>query len=169
MTLTREQLGELFQRFDRSAVRVETHQTYTMPTEADELSGFLAGRPIPEGFNAGWHETIRRNRSAGRTMQRLKLVRRPFTDYTRFLFAWAIPGNVGAGEDYRILDTTDRDPGIPEQDFWIFDESTVALLNFRPDGTLRDRELVDGSELEKYLGWRDTALAESVPFVEYRA
>lgn len=169
MTLTREQLGALFGSFTRSAFRMETHQVYTMPTEADELSGFLAGRPMPDGFNSGWHETIRRNRAAGKTMQRLKVVRRPFTDYTRFLFEWAIPGNVDAGEDYRILDATDNDPGIPEQDFWVFDESTVALLNFNPDGTLRDRELVDESELEKYLHWRDTALAEAVPFVEYRA
>jgi hypothetical protein len=167
--LSSEELGALFQRFERSAFRMETHQTYTMPSEQPGIARFLAGEPKPEGHNSGWTDTVRRNLAAGKTMQRLKVVRRPFTDYTRFLFAWAIPGNVEAGEDYRILDTTDRDPGIPEQDFWIFDESTVALLNFNPDGTLRDRELVDQSELEKYLHWRDTALAESVPFVEYRA
>jgi hypothetical protein len=168
VTFTREQLGALFGGFSRSAFRMETHQVYAMPTEADELSWFLEGQPLPDGFNSGWHETIRRNLAAGKTMQRLKVVRRPFTDYTRFLFEWAIPGNVEAGEDYRILDATDRDTGIPEQDFWLFDESAVALLNFNPDGTLRDREQVDESELEKYLHWRDVALAESVPFVEYR-
>lgn len=109
------------------------------------------------------------NSPAGITWHRVKIVRRPFTDYTRFLFAWAIPGNVEAGEDYRIIDITDRTVDIPEQDFWIFDESTVALLNFHSDGTLRDRELVDVSELDKYLHLRDITLSESVPFVDYRA
>lgn len=58
---------------------------------------------------------------------------------------------------------------LPEQDFWIFDESTAVLLNFRLDGTLRDRETADPTELPKYLRWRDIALENSVPFSEYRA
>ncbi|MGH3950077.1 MAG: DUF6879 family protein, partial [Pseudonocardiaceae bacterium] len=90
-------------------------------------------------------------------------------DYTHYLFAWAIPGNVEAGEDYRILDVTDRALDIPEQDFWLFDDEAVALLNFNPDGTLRNRELADPSDLESYLKLRDLVLAESVPFGDYRA
>jgi hypothetical protein len=84
------------------------------------------------------------------------------------LFAWAIPGNSAAGEDYRIVDVTDRELELPEQDFWLFDERTVALLNFNPDGTLRDREQVEDADVSQYLRWRDLALAESVPFSEYR-
>ncbi|WP_406000107.1 DUF6879 family protein [Streptomyces sp. NBC_00829] len=64
-----------------------------------------------------------------------KLVGRPLTDYSRYLFEWAIPGNVEAGEDYRIVDATDREVGVPIQDFWMFDETAVVHLNYRPDGT----------------------------------
>lgn len=166
MSLSSEQLGALFLDFRRSAFRLETHQVYTMPNEQAGLARFLAGEPKPAGHNAGWTETVRKNITVGKTMQRVKVVRRPFTDYTRFLFSWAIPSNVEAGEDYRILDITDRTVNLPEQDFWIFDESQVALLNFNPDGTLKDRELA--AEPKKYLQWQDIALSESVPFLEYR-
>ena len=168
MTLSGEDMGALFRDFERSAFRMETHPVYTMPNEQENLRRFRAGEPKPEGHNAGWKATIRQNVAAGKTMQRLKIVRLPFTEYTRFLFAWAIPGNVGAGEDYRILDLTEKSPDLPEQDFWIFDESTVALLNFNEDGSLKDRELADPSELDKYVHWRDVALSEAVPFLEYR-
>jgi hypothetical protein len=166
--LSSEELGVLFRDFKRSAVRLETHQTYTMPAERPGYERYLAGEPKPEDHNQRWAETIRRNVAAGKTMQRLKVVRRPFTDYTRFLFAWAIPGNVEAGEDYRIVDVTDQAVNIPEQDFWLFDDATVVLLNFHSDGSFLDHELADGAELEKYLTWRNLALSEAVPFGDYR-
>jgi hypothetical protein len=71
---------------------------------------------------------------AGKTIGRVGTVCQPSTDYQRFQLAWAIPGNIDAGVDIRILDLTDLD--LPSQDFWLFDEETVVDLNFRPDGTL---------------------------------
>jgi hypothetical protein len=67
-------------------------------------------------------------------MQRVKVVRRPLSDYLRYQFAWTLPGNVAAGEDYRILGLTGRSSDLPEQDFWLFDDVTVLLLNFNVDG-----------------------------------
>ncbi|MGC9537144.1 DUF6879 family protein [Streptomyces sp. UG1] len=158
-----------FRNFKRSAFRLEVHQTYTMPGEAETFRAFLAGEPIPEDFNGSWHQTIRDHATAGRTMTRAKIVHRPLTPYSRYLFAWAIPGNVAAGEDYQIVDVTERpNPGLPEQDFWMFDETTVVHLNYRPDGTQINRELIKDPEIEKYLAWRDLALERAVPFSAYR-
>lgn len=169
MPLQDAEVTALFTDFEQSAVRLETHQTYTIPSEQENVRRFLAGEPKPEGHNAEWHDLIRSHRSAGRTMQRLKVVRPPLTDYTRCLFAWAIPGNTAAGEDYRIIRGEDADElGIPSQDYWLFDERAVLLLNFNPDGTLRNRELADVSELGEYIRWRDLALARAVPFDDYR-
>lgn len=169
MVVSTEEFGAMFRDYKRSAFRMETHQVYTMPREQPNLARFLAGAPKPEGHNKSWHEGIRNNIAAGKTMQRLKVVRRPFTDYTRYLMSWGVPGNVSAGEDYRILDITDRALDIPEQDFWIFDEETVVLLNFNPDGTLIDRQFADPTDLDSYLHLRDIKLSEAVPFLDYRA
>jgi hypothetical protein len=166
--LDRTEFQALFERFTHSAFRLETHQTYTMPAESENLARFLRGEPKPEGHNKRWQDSLRAYRAAGKALTRVKVVQRPLSDYTRFLLAWAIPGNVEAGEDYRILDITDRELHLPDQDFWLFDNQTVALLNFSPDGTVHDRELVDDLEVPQYRRWRDLALAESVPFSEYR-
>ncbi|MHC0433131.1 DUF6879 family protein [Streptomyces sp. O3] len=158
-----------FRGFKRSAFRLEVHQTYTMPAEAETLRAFLAGADKPDGFNASWHQTIREHVAAGRTMTRAKVVRLPLTPSSQYLFAWGIPGNVAAGENYQIIDLTDRpNPGLPEQDFWMFDESTVVHLNFRSDGTQINRELIQNPDMGKYLAWRDLALASAVPFSAYR-
>lgn len=169
MIISSEEFGAMFETYERSAFRMETRQIYTMPAEQPNLARFLAGEPKPEGHNASWHELVRVNIAAGKTMQRLKIVRRPFTDYTRYLMSWGVPGNAEAGEDYRILDLTEREFGMPEQDYWIFDESTVILLNFNPDGTLVERRVAESADFDKYTHWRDIALPEAVPFVEYRS
>ncbi|UXY27814.1 DUF6879 family protein [Streptomyces sp. HUAS TT20] len=158
-----------FRDFKRSAFRLEVHQTYTMPAEAETFRAFLAGKPIPEGFNETWHRTIQGHVAAGRTMTRAKIVRQPLTPYSRYLFAWGIAGNVTAGEDYRIVDLTDQpDPDLPEQDFWMFDETTVVHLNYRPDGTQINRELIREPDIGKYLAWRDLASESGVPFRDYQ-
>ena len=159
-----------FRNFERSAFRLEVHQTYTMPGQTGTYRAFISGEPMPKDFNRRWHQTIRDNVAAGRTMTRAKIVRRPLTPYSRYLFAWGIPGNVEAGEDYRIVDVTERpNPGLPEQDFWMFDETTVVHLNYRPDGTQINRELIRDPDIGKYLAWRDLALESAVPFRAHQA
>ncbi|MER6089358.1 DUF6879 family protein [Streptomyces bluensis] len=164
-----EEWQAYFRNFKHSAFRLEVHQTYTMPAEAETVHAFLAGEPKPEDFNAPWHQTIRVHAAAGRTMTRAKIVRRPLTPYSRYLFEWCIPGNVAAGEDYQIVDLTERpNPGLPEQDFWLFDETTVVHLNYRADGTQINRELIQEPNIDKYLAWRDLALESAAPFSAYR-
>ncbi|MCX4660992.1 hypothetical protein OG711_17625 [Streptomyces uncialis] len=158
-----------FRNFESSAFRLEVHQQYTMPKEADSVRDFTAGEPRPGDFNTVWHQTIRNNAAAGRTMTRAKIVHRPLTNYTKYLLEWAIPGNVAAGEDYRILDLTDEpNPGLPEQDFWMFDERIVVHLNYRDDGTQINRELIQDPDIGQYLAWRDLAVERAVPFSAYR-
>ncbi|MEV6876999.1 DUF6879 family protein [Amycolatopsis sp. NPDC051128] len=166
--LTDEEFSALFEDYQSSAFRLETRQVYTVPQFDESLRKFLAGDPKPESFNAAWHARIGRYVAAGKTMQRAKFVRRPLTDYSRYLLSWGVPGNVVAGEDYRILDVTDRTVDLPEQDFWIFDDETVALLNFNEDGTVRGHELADSAHLDQYRKWRDLALSEAIPWSEYR-
>jgi hypothetical protein len=166
-TLDGDEWQAYFREFKHSAFRMEVHQIYTMPFEADTLSNFLAGDSMPDDFNVDWHATIRGHASAGRSFQRAKLVRLPLTDYSRYLFEWCIPGNVEAGEDYRIVDVTGREPDLPLQDFWLFDESVVVHMNYRPDGTQINRELLRDPDIGQYLQWRDTAVAAGVPFAEW--
>jgi len=67
--------------FERSAFRLEVQPAYTMPAEQDSVRRFLTGEPMPEGHNSEWHATVRANIARGKTMQRVRVVRRPLTDY----------------------------------------------------------------------------------------
>ncbi|MCP2262486.1 hypothetical protein LX15_006225 [Streptoalloteichus tenebrarius] len=169
MLLDAEQFRKHLTGFDRSAWRFETQPTYTMPNEQESLARFLSGEPQPEGHNAGWHGTVRSLVAEGKSIGRVRTVRKPLTDYQRYQLAWGIPGNVEAGEDIRILDLTDLDLDLPTQDFWLFDESVVVDLNFRPDGTLINIERREDADLAQYLKWRDLALAHAVPVSEWNA
>lgn len=155
--------------FKRSAWRLETLQTYTMPGEQADFALFLAGEPEPPGHNDGWHNEIRGWAAEGKFLSRVRTIRYPLTDYQRYLFAWGVPGNTAAGENVRVLDVTHQDFGLPEQDFWIFDDSIVVHLNFNPDGTLINHELIDEPDMAKYRSWQQVALKHSVPFNEWNA
>ncbi|MER7707976.1 DUF6879 family protein [Kitasatospora sp. NPDC097605] len=56
--------------------------------------------------------------------------------------------------------------GLPDQDFWLFDDRRVVLMNYRPDGTQINRRVHDGDPAP-YAAWKGLAIAESVPFAEY--
>ncbi|MER5889544.1 DUF6879 family protein [Streptomyces sp. NPDC001941] len=158
-----------FDSFARDAWRFEAQPTYTMPGERESFARFLRGDDKPADHNARWHARVRGHLAAGKRIGRVRVVRRPLTDYQRYQFAWGIPGNLVAGEDIRVLDVTGDDFGLPlsGQDWWMFDDARLVHLNYRPDGTQIDRETYEG-DLGPYREWRRTALERAVPFDEYR-
>jgi hypothetical protein len=163
-----EAWSRYFRDFSTSAFRLELHQVYTMPDEADELQRFRAGEKPPTEYHYGWLDTVAAAIRAGKTMSRVRVVREPLSDYTRYEFEWGFVYNVEAGEDIRVLDMTGQaSPVLPDHDFWMFDETTVVRMLYRDDGTLAGRELVDSPDLDVYRGWRDAAWQAAVPFGDY--
>ncbi|MEC4018377.1 DUF6879 family protein [Streptomyces sp. H27-D2] len=155
-----------FDSMERDAWRLETRPVYTVPQEEQAIRRFQAGNPLDPGDTAAWTGRVRNYRATNRSVGRVHIVTRPLTDYLRFEFEH-YRHNVEAGEDVRILDLTDRpDPGIPSQDFWLFDDAQVVLMNYRADGTQTSREVFDGDP-KPYVEWKRIAVAESVPFLEY--
>ncbi|MFJ5234750.1 DUF6879 family protein [Kitasatospora sp. NPDC088391] len=166
MLLDGEQWRSHFDSYQRDAFRFEAQPVYTMPREAENLARFLRAEPKPADHNAAWHRRVHGFVSSGRRIGRVRVVRQPLTDYQRYQFAWGIPGNIAAGEEIRILDVTGEEFEIPQQDWWLFDDSSVVHLNFRPDGTQINRELITG-DMRKYQQWKELALERAVPFADY--
>ncbi len=170
MRLDGEDWQRFFDSFTRSAWRLELHPVYAMPQEAESLSRWVAGERLPEGYWSSWMERVAGYRASGRSIGRVHAVQRPLSEYLRFEMDWYYRPHVRAGEDIRILDLTDYpDPGLPDHDFWLFDEATVVRMLYRPDGTQIGRELVENPDIELYLNWRDMACATAVPVLEYWA
>lgn len=168
MRLEGEAWSRYFRDFAGSAFRLELRQVYTMPDEAEDLAAFERGELPPPGYHYGWLDTVAEAVKAGKTFRRVRVVTRPLSFYTRWEFVWGYDWNVKAGEDIRILDTTDDlGPELPDHDFWLFDETTVVKLLYREDGTQIGRELVEHPDLNTYLTWRDAAWLASVPYTDY--
>jgi hypothetical protein len=166
-----EEFAKLFERFERSAFRVEARDQYDVAEEREELARFLAGKELPPGSpgSRAWLAFITANMSAGRVVERVRIVSEPLTDYTRYEFA-AYRRNIGAGEQIRVLPRsvlTDADQAWASEDFWIFDDELVAVLHYDDVGRFVGAE--QAAELTPYLEAKRRSLTLAVDFEEFVA
>ncbi len=156
-----------FDSYQREAFRLETRPTYNVASEQEEYETFLATGELHIPDDDPWLVRVRYFRATGRWIGRVHVLTRPLTDYLRYEFA-LYRHTVLVGEDVRILDLTDQvDPGLPQQDFWLFDESAVVRMDYAPDGTQLGRELLEDTDPAQYVTWKHLALEHAQPFTEY--
>lgn len=168
MRLEGDAWAAYFRDFEREAFRLELLPQYLVGPEDGPFAAFRRGEPMPAGHNSAWHDTIRANVAAGRLMRRVHVITPPLSDYLRFEFGWGYVGNENAGEQIRILDLSrSQDPGLPDFDFWMFDESAIVAMLYEPDGKQIGRELLTEVDPSDFVRYRDAALGASVPFGEY--
>ncbi|MEU4948236.1 DUF6879 family protein [Streptomyces lavendulae] len=160
-----EEFGRLFETFERTAFRLETLAFYSVEEEREEFERFLAGGAMgPDWDDNPW---VRSMTDKGKKVSRVHVLRSPLTDYLRYELA-AYPGNITAGETIGIIDKADQDVvGLPDHDFWLFDDQDVYRMHYTPEGAFLGAELLPAYCLADYQGYRDRALAEAVPFADY--
>ncbi|MFF2352521.1 DUF6879 family protein [Kitasatospora sp. NPDC058115] len=171
MTTSSRTLGDWFSAFERAAFRLETLDDYSQSGGVDAFHAFLAGKEQPEDYrSAGWVGTVSEATRVGKRMYRVHVLSRPLTDYLRFELAWGYHRNMAAGEEFFILDTTDRENPIPQApDFWLFDDEAVAAMNYDGNGKYLGADYPDAARLDEFRAYRDTAMAHSVPFTDWWA
>ncbi|MFF2953762.1 DUF6879 family protein [Kitasatospora sp. NPDC057965] len=163
MTISPDAFGALFDTVQREAFRLETLDDYSGSGNFDAYRAFLAGEPQPQDYNAPWLAQVRRNTSAGRRMYRVHVLSRPLTPYLRFELGWGYRKNATAGEEFYILDVTEKpNPLAGAPDFWMFDESAVVSMAYADGGVFTGAEEEPGPE--KWIALRDTALSHAEPF-----
>jgi hypothetical protein len=64
--------------------------------------------------------------------------------------------------------TDTPDPGLPRQDFWLFDERAVVIMEYDSDGNQLGREFLHDADPAPYVAWKRLALDHAVPFDSYR-
>jgi len=167
-------LARLFDTFTDSAFRLETQQIYDVSGEADAIAAFEAGRPLSEvTANMGrWYDRVRAHTAEGKRWQRVRIVERPLTRYTRYeLFSYR--GNVEAGEDIRVVDRSwHPDLTTLTGDFWGFDLDTdhavAVAMEYDDEGRFLAPHLVsDRQGTRDARVARDLALRFAVPLGEY--
>jgi hypothetical protein len=175
---TATSLEHLAQTFDglftHRVYRLETLDYYDAPNEREAYTAFRAGDRVDPAWRDGWKRIVQGIRQSGREMARVHIVSEPASDYVRFTLLHGYPTNVEAGEDVRVLGrTAARDAGLPDVDYWLFDDRLAAVLAYDVNGAVQQVRWCSRSEdrgfLEDCCRWRDTALREAVPLARYVA
>lgn len=167
--MTPDDLGALFQNFQRRAFRLEARDDYNVPEEADRLAAFLEGGELPPRTPASdpWLGLVANATAGGRRIERVRVIGKPVTDYTRFELA-VYPENIAAGEQVRLMEreTLPQDADNRwDEDFWLFDDQTVAVLHYDTEG--RFLGVDEAADIDRYRGIERSALAGSVKLEEY--
>ncbi|MFI6320736.1 DUF6879 family protein [Nonomuraea sp. NPDC050556] len=161
----------LFRDFTRTAFRLEVRDQYDAPDEVERFRKFLAG----EGYDtasrlaAPWWQMIHKATSEqGKQVRRVRVVTEPHGDYTRYALVGARI-NLDGGEDIRYLPRDRaREIGLPEHDFWLFDERLVAWMHFDDNGALTSTELIEEpAVVEQHLAWQALAWEHAIPYDDY--
>ncbi|MFI5628250.1 DUF6879 family protein [Streptomyces sp. NPDC051664] len=161
--LSGEEFGRLLEIFERTAFRLETLDVYDVEEEQDEIARFLAGENMgPEWDDNPW---VRSMTDKGKSVSRVHVLRSPPTDYLRYELS-AYPGNIKAGESIGIIDLGDQELiGLPDHDFWLFDDHDVHRMHYTPEGSSAVNScLPNGSRSTRVTAtWRSPAPCRSRP------
>ncbi|MER0241175.1 DUF6879 family protein [Streptomyces sp. HSW2009] len=170
MAVLAKDLGALFDEFATEAFRLETLDDYSKSGSVDAYRLFCEGREKPVDYNADWLDEVKAHVDAGRRVYRVHILTRPLTPYLRFELGWGYVTNATAGEEFFILDVTDRGNPLPNVgDFWLFDSTAAAPLHYGEEGDFIGSEVLSGERGPEYAAYRDKALAHAVPFVDWWA
>ncbi|HEV7827771.1 MAG TPA: hypothetical protein VGP04_02760 [Pseudonocardiaceae bacterium] len=169
--MTPDEFNAAFDEFQVSTFRLECLQTYAVGAEDARLRAFREGLPRPERSirTNPWLRRIAATTIEGKSWARVRLVRHPLTEYTRYEVIGFVEAQA-AGEQIRIVDL-DRYPELSDlgPDFWLFDPGEpgefAIVMHYDPGGA------VLGYERSTEVGWcreqHDAAMAASISLAEY--
>lgn len=159
----------LFTDVESSWFRLETLQHYAVDYEEEEYAAFLATGRLSQPVGA-WQQMITEHTRTGRRLRRVHVVEDPPTAYLRYELA-CYQRNAHAGEDIRLVPTPRGTwpTTLPRAlDYWLFDDTNAWTMLYDPHGRfIAAEQTTDPTIVAQYRGWRDSALAQSIPLGEY--
>lgn len=165
--LSENELEALFDDFKHAAFRLETLPRYTVDSETERLSRYMSGAPLQiEPGTREWLEFMESEIRSGKRWHKVHILRSPISDYLRFECEWGYAVSSQYGQEVLILDETERarPEGIPDEDFWLFDDDSAVRLHYDGEGRFLGAELVDETDVPRFCGYRDVAIEAAEPF-----
>jgi hypothetical protein len=165
--LDEQQLGELLMGADSSVFRWEGLRTYSVDSDGGDFERYVNGQPGPSMTRKqGWLNLLRKEFARGVHWHRVRLIQPPLSDYERYACEWSYQFNTAAGDDCRILDTSEmRLPHIGVRDFWLVDNQRVADMHYDDAGHYLGAEL--SVDTPRYVAARDALWKAAEPFYSW--
>lgn len=162
-----DRLNELFRSFERSSWRWECQGEYAI--DEDKLQRWRDGLPTDREAKRPWLDYIRGLRAAGKTFERVRMLTEPLNEYLRWLLEQT-QDNIDAGEDIRWIEQGAVPATLPSYDFYLFDDTRVAIMRFGDDKLLADLEVTDEPAIvDQHRAYRDAVWPLSTRHADYSA
>lgn len=155
------------QHYTETLFRLETLPVYLVDDDGEDYRRYVAGLPGPTmSRKSAWLEVLRSEHERGLYQHRVHVWSPPLTDYLRYEAEWGYAYNVEAGEDIRILDTSEqgKPDAVLNEDFWLIDNTHVVRMHYDSDGRLLGGSIAPSTDLPRYQAARDAAWSAAVPF-----
>lgn len=171
--ITSAEFDILARTYLKTAFRMEMLPQYLVDHLNPNFKAFLAGDPIPPPNPAGtrWSDMIREHVAAGRIMARVHILPDKLTPYLKYEIEWGYTKNAVAGDDIRIMlpDRCDQElRRVLTQDFWIFDDELVVLVDYDPQGRFKGlRQIGNGESIAIYQDAKRLSWERSIPLSEF--
>lgn len=175
--MTPEDFDALFDRFERTVVRLEAGLSYSVGgLEQKRIDAWKVGEPRPERSvrTSPWLARIARQTiTEGKSWRRLRIADQ-MNDYLRFQLT-GYAESQAAGDEIRLLPREElRWPYV--DDFWLFDGGTrkafAVFLHYTDAGELESIDPVDAGDretLDDLQRMIDTFWPEAVPLNQFLA
>lgn len=166
--LVGDDFRDLFRSCQNAAFHIELQDSYSTPEESEPFRRFLTGQPDDFQWLQGWLDLVRERTQRGVSFTRLRVVTVPHVDYVRWSLAVS-PLNIEAGEEIRFLPrhTVSREE-LPTDDYWMFDDRTVAFTLFDPSGAASGAAVsTDPALVRRCALVRDSLWSRAVPYADY--
>ncbi|MFG2964923.1 DUF6879 family protein [Streptomyces sp. NPDC048288] len=164
--------NQLFESYIQDAFHLELRDDYSVPDEESPFTSWLRGEAVDYSYMESWTQLVRRVTQGGKTVRRVRVVTEPHSPYIRWEHA-VTDLNLEAGEEIRWLPRHQlpRDLTFPcgGDDWWLFDDRTLAVGHFDSDGRVLGSELVNDAEVVgECLRVRDALWEAAIPHSEYK-
>lgn len=163
-----EELWRLYDSIRDKSVRWEGLQAYSVPWEDEEFGAWCRGdRSKAVMIGDEYLDKLRKLTASGRREVRIRGLRRPATDYTRFEFETAYAPQATVGQETYVVDL-DKFPEFDgHDDFAVFDQDAVMWYRYDSEHHLLGYDYSDDpADVTDRSALLDRMLAVAVPFNE---
>lgn len=163
--------NQLFESFAQDAFHLELRDDYSVPDEDGPFADWLRG-VVDNSYMEPWTRMTRRVTGEGKSVRRVRVVTEPHTPYVQWEYA-TTPINEAAGEDIRWLPRHMLPSGlafpVAGNDWWLFDNRTLAVGYFDENGRVLGSELITAPEVvAECIRVRDLLWNAALPHHEYK-
>ncbi|GAA1358000.1 DUF6879 family protein [Streptomyces beijiangensis] len=163
--------NQLFESFAQDAFHLELRDDYSVPDEDGPYADWLRG-VVDHSYMAPWTDMVRRVTGEGKSVRRVRVVSEPHTPYVQWEYATTAV-NAEAGEDIRWLPRHNLPKHLTlpvgGNDWWLFDDKTLAVGHFDQTGRVLGSELIEDPYIvTECARVRDLLWTAATPHREYK-